>query len=139
MTAQHEGQSMDGGRSVDEAQSVREADGVSRRDAIKRGLVVGGAVAWTVPTIQALGMSAAHADEPSTTTVKPPREAPRGHVPPAAVTPGQSAGPATEPDTLAKTGSDIPVAGIAATAAGAIGAGAVILKATRRREDEAEA
>lgn len=108
-----------------------EATALSRRDALKRGLVVGGAMVWAVPTVQALGMSAAHADEPSGKTVKPkPKPKPQPHEAP------QAKPPATEvqgsAQTLPKTGSDIPVAGITAAAAGAIGIGAVILNATRK-------
>ena len=39
--------------------------GLSRRDALKRGALVGGAVLWTVPAIQTITMTAAHAATPS--------------------------------------------------------------------------
>ncbi len=111
---------------------------LSRRDALKRGLVVGGAMVWAVPTVQALGMSAAHADAPSGKTVKPkpkPKPEPKSQVrehpraqPPVTEVQGSV-------QTLPKTGSSVPVGGITAAAAGAIGLGAVILNATSNRAE----
>jgi hypothetical protein len=71
--------------SVDEAQV--EPTGVSRRDLLKRGAVVGAGVAWTVPVIQVVSMTPAHADVPSApahpnpppprgTPVQPPQPTP---------------------------------------------------------------
>lgn len=39
--------------------------GMSRRDALKRGALVGGAVVWATPAVQALTMTAASAQSPS--------------------------------------------------------------------------
>lgn len=44
---------------------MREESGLSRRDVLKRGAVLGGSLIWAVPTIQAIGMSAAFANETS--------------------------------------------------------------------------
>ncbi len=59
------------------------AAGLTRRDALKRGAVVGGLM-WTVPVVQAIGITSANAAEPSgggkppkppepTKTPKPPK------------------------------------------------------------------
>lgn len=39
--------------------------GVSRRDLLKKGAVVGVAAAWTIPLVQVVSMTPAHADSPS--------------------------------------------------------------------------
>ena len=41
--------------------------GISRRDAIKKGAIVGGAVVWATPVIQAIGINPAGAQTPSPT------------------------------------------------------------------------
>lgn len=46
--------------------------GLSRRDLLKRGAVVGAAAAWTVPLVQVVSMTPAHADSPSAPPVNPP-------------------------------------------------------------------
>jgi hypothetical protein len=38
---------------------------ISRRDALKRGALVGGSLVWTVPVVQAVSLTAAHAENPS--------------------------------------------------------------------------
>ena len=43
--------------------------GISRRDAIKKGAIVGGAVVWATPVIQAIGITPAGAQIPSPTTL----------------------------------------------------------------------
>jgi hypothetical protein len=42
-----------------------DARSMSRRQALKRGAVVGGALVWTVPAVQAITMSSAHAEAAS--------------------------------------------------------------------------
>ncbi len=42
-----------------------ETSGINRRDLLKRGAVVGAAAAWTVPVLQIVSMTSAHADSPS--------------------------------------------------------------------------
>lgn len=44
-----------------------QAEMLTRREALKRGLVLGGAVLWTTPAVQAIGMSRAAAQETSST------------------------------------------------------------------------
>ena len=44
---------------------MSEESGLSRREVLKRGAVLGGSLIWAVPTIQAIGMSAAFANETS--------------------------------------------------------------------------
>jgi len=39
--------------------------GVSRRDLLKKGAVVGVTAAWTIPLVQVVSMTPAHADSPS--------------------------------------------------------------------------
>lgn len=53
--------------------------GLSRRDLLKRGAVVGAAAAWTIPIVQVVSMTPAHADSPSAPNV-PPNKPP--HTPP---------------------------------------------------------
>ena len=95
---------------------------VTRRQALKRGAVVGGALVWTVPAIQAVSLTAAHADSPSA----PPTHRSR---PPAA-----SAGGTGSPvvGSLPNTGTSLPVGPAVAIAAGMIATGAVAGVAARR-------
>lgn len=44
---------------------MQEQPGISRREALKRGAALGGSLIWAVPTIQAIGMSPAFAQEAS--------------------------------------------------------------------------
>lgn len=39
--------------------------GITRREALKKGALLGGALAWTIPVVQTVGMSAAFAQQPS--------------------------------------------------------------------------
>ena len=39
--------------------------GISRREALQRGVVLGGAVLWTVPAVQVLSITEAAAQQPS--------------------------------------------------------------------------
>jgi hypothetical protein len=48
------------------------AGGMSRRDLLRRGAVVGATAAWTVPLVQVVSMTPAHADSPSAPPVNPP-------------------------------------------------------------------
>src|SRR5262249_7456524 len=48
------------------------ARGISRRDLLRRGAVVGATAAWTVPLVQVVSMTPAHADSPSAPPVNPP-------------------------------------------------------------------
>ena len=124
--------------------AVRRQDGLSRRDLLKRGAVVGVAVAWTVPVVQVVGMTAAHADSPRAPNVPPPNNPPppvnttppTETAQPPAKTPNKSAPvPAHSPNqsvsqgsgALAQTGTDYPVGATVGigTAAIALGAGAL--------------
>jgi hypothetical protein len=50
-----------------------QARAITRRDALKKGAVVGGLV-WTVPVVQAIGVTPANAAVPSgTNSPKPPQ------------------------------------------------------------------
>jgi hypothetical protein len=55
--------------------------GLNRRDALKRGAVVAGGLVWATPAIQALGLSAAHADDPSAPPPPPPPPPQTGKIP----------------------------------------------------------
>ena len=109
--------------------------GLSRRQLLKRGAVVG-AVAWTVPLIQVVGMSAAHADSPS---APPGGSAPQGSPPPVhQATPGAQQ-PGSTP--IAFTGTQVPVGpaiGVGAAAV-ALGAGAVAAAQIRKNRGLSEA
>jgi LPXTG-motif cell wall-anchored protein len=87
-----------------------EARQFSRRQAIK-GVVGVGAVAWTVPTLQMVSMTAAHADSPSvpgTPSVPPSTETPPQTTPPAV----QTTPPATTttPPATTTTAPEVSVA-----------------------------
>lgn len=93
---------------------------MSRRQALKRGAVVGGALVWTVPAVQAVSMTQAHADVAS---------APRpgngggngngnGHRPP------QAGNPPSKGGGLASTGT--PVIATAAAGTGLLVTGATV-------------
>jgi len=129
--------------------------GLSRRDLLKRGAVVGVTAAWTVPLVQVVSMTPAHADSPSAPPVNPPPVnppvdthppvTPPGDTPqppahhaqahpsnaPQAVAPAAHVGGSTPQtgggSTLASTGVSYPVAPTvgAGVAAIALGAGAL--------------
>ena len=85
---------------------------VSRRDALKRGAVIGGTLVWTVPVVQAVSMTAAHAESASA----PPRA--QGG------SPGQpGAGAGSVAGELPHTGSSVPVLGSAVVGAGLVATG----------------
>lgn len=69
--------------------------GLSRRDLLKRGAVVGATAAWTVPLVQVVSMTPAHADSPSA----PPPENPPPVTSPPDVPPPVTTPPDTPPDT----------------------------------------
>lgn len=70
--------------------------GVSRRDLLKRGAVVGVAAAWTIPLVQVVSMTPAHADSPSA-----PPGPPTNNPPP----PPQTTIPVTPPESSSNDGS----------------------------------
>ncbi len=138
----------------DEMNEITDAPprGVSRRDLLKRGAIVGVAAAWTVPIIEVVSMTPAHADTPS---------APGGGggggggglgVDPQSLTPppvttvqpatGGSAtgGTATGGTGLAFTGTEVPVVPAVAgsVAAIALGAGALVAARAHRKSDDAD-
>jgi len=139
--------------------------GLSRRDLLKRGAVVGAAAAWTVPLVQVVSMTPAHADSPSGPPMNPPpvnpppvnpppvAPPPAAHqaVPPqhpaaarhVAVPVGSSAPPAGGESVLASTGVTYPVgstvgAGVAAIALGT-GALAAAHAVKKRQESSSDA
>lgn len=88
------------------------ATSISRRAALKRGAVIGGTLVWTVPVVQAVSMTAAHAESASA----PPRSS--------GGSPGQpGAGGGQPPGDLAYTGSSVPVLGSAVVGAGLVATG----------------
>lgn len=133
--------------------------GVSRRDLLKRGAVVGVAAAWTIPLVQVVSMTPAHADSPSAPPVQPPPENPppvvevppsspthskTPHAPAASTPTTSSSGSSQTGGQLASTGTTTPVApaiGIGAAAV-ALGAGALtaahVVKNRQERSTESE-
>ena len=141
--------------------------GISRRQVLQRGAAVGAAAAWTIPLVQVVSMTPAHAASPSApggggnTPTPPPSTAPHtqppsGHAPgssppashaPAGSTPPGSAPVSAEPTPsssgapLASTGASVPVGpavGIGAAAI-ALGAGAVAAAQIRRNRPDGSA
>jgi hypothetical protein len=120
---------------------------ITRRQALKRGAAVGALAAWTVPTIQAVSLTAAHADSASAPPPhnpppeKPPVNPPAGHTPkpstpkpkpvtkpaaPAGSVPAGSVGGTggtTAGGKLAETGLTLPLVPTVAVAAGLIATG----------------
>lgn len=111
-----------------EAESL--ADGVSRRSVLKRGAVLGAAAVWTVPVVQAVGMTSAHAESPSGTIIENPPVPP---VQPPATTP-------TGTTALPDTGARVPIAPVVAagTAALAVGAGIVAIARAGNTDTEGD-
>ena len=93
------------------------SQGLTRRQALKR-VGVGAALVWSVPVVSMLSATPAHADELSTDVggVKHP------------------GGTGTEVlgTKLASTGSNLPIAGIAAAGAAAVVAGGAAIAASRQ-------
>ena len=112
------------------------SQGVTRRQAMKKGALAGAAIVWTVPVVQSIGMTAAHADEPSTDVLPTKRGTEEttpsgGGVPPSEVLgTKQGAGPGA----LAHTGADVPVARVAATAAASVAVGGALIAASKKRQ-----
>jgi LPXTG-motif cell wall-anchored protein len=103
---------------------------VSRRQALKRGAIAGAAIAWAVPTVQAISVSAAHADSPSV-AVKGHQQ----HRQPGGQPDVQVLGTQAQSGSLPKTGSSVPVVPVAAVGTAAVAAGAAALAASRIRKD----
>ena len=93
---------------------------MTRRQALKRGAVVGGALAWTVPAVQAVSMTSAHADAASAPPVR------AGSVQP--VSEGGMA-PALSSGELSSTGT--PVVATVAVGTGLLIGGAAITAAVK--------
>jgi hypothetical protein len=73
--------------------------GLSRRDLLKRGAVVGATAVWTVPLVQVVSMTPAHADSPSAPPVNPPPVTPPPVTPPPVTPPAGSHPPVAPPAT----------------------------------------
>jgi hypothetical protein len=127
---------------MNEFSTEQQSTGISRRSMLKKGAQVTGAAVWTVPVIQMVSMTAAHADTPSAPSQTPPQENP----PPTDSTPTKAssavdaisgkkgvapvakAAPAAPNNSgaLAFTGASIAPPIIGAAAALAIGTGLII-------------
>lgn len=135
--------------------------GLDRRTALKRGALVGGALVWAVPVVQAVSLTAAHAENPSAPPPNnppnnppeqppnnPPNNPPGTNVPPnQPPTQGQPfappAGSATPTPSgrtgqLAFTGPGLPVVPTVAVAASLIATGAAAQAVGRRRTPDGE-
>lgn len=137
---------------------------LSRRDLLKRGVAVSAAAAWTVPIIQVVSMTPAHADTPSAPNVPPPTNPlpPTGTPPPRPPTtppvtastlpvpddapsspPHATSAPKTPdaaapPDALASTGPALPISPMLGAGVAAIALGGAAVYAAKRRDDEPE-
>jgi hypothetical protein len=79
--------------------------GVSRRDLLKKGAVVGVTAAWTIPLVQVVSMTPAHADSPSAPPGPPtnnPPQPPGSTIP---VQPTDATSTATTPNSSAAIGT----------------------------------
>jgi hypothetical protein len=111
--------------------------GVSRRDLLKKGAVVGVTAAWTIPLVQVVSMTPAHADSPSAPPAPPTNNPPLPTGATIPVTPSGATGPATVTGGgLASTGSNpLPAVGLGAAAV-AIGLGAIAASQVGRKDPE---
>jgi hypothetical protein len=96
---------------VSEQESGALSSGISRRAALKRGVLAGGALVWTVPVIQAVSMTPAHAESAS---APPSTSGGSGQVGAAAPPPAGA---------LSYTGPSVPVVGTAVVGAGLVATG----------------
>jgi hypothetical protein len=141
---------------VNDEEQLNMSVGYSRRAALKRGAVVGGAVVWAVPAVQAISMISASAENPS--APQPPANPPTPGTPTTGQTPpvvqstpavsapvaGTNTAPAASVATatttaqggkLAYTGVDaLPMATVGV---GLVAAGAALTAVARRRDDSA--
>lgn len=117
---------------------------INRRDMLRRGALVGGALVWTVPVVQSLSLTPAHAESPSApgnpgNPGNPNVPAGPGNPPqagaPQAGSPQGSAAQATA-GGLAETGAGVPVLGAVAIGAAAVAAGAAAIAITRRPAED---
>jgi hypothetical protein len=104
--------------------------GVTRRQALKRGAAVGAAAVWTVPAIQVVSLTAAHADSPSAPPPhnpppsKPPENPPVNppattpHTPPSSATPTTPTGGGSVPPPAGGAGGGGTVPGKHTTGGG---------------------
>ena len=118
----------------------------TRRDLLRRGALISGAAVWTIPVIQVVSMTAAHADTPSaaapppTTAIDAATASAPVPVPAGGATNGSngSKGQASATGALPGTGPTVPAvpAVVVGTAAVALGAGIVAAAHLRNRGDD---
>lgn len=99
-----------GGSVSEQASSGMLSSGISRRAALKRGVLAGGALVWTVPIVQAVSMTPAHAESASAPPSASGGSGQTGAVPPPA-------------GGLSFTGPSVPVVGTALVGAGLVATG----------------
>lgn len=110
------------------------AASLNRRELIKRGAIVGGTLAWTVPVVQTLSLTPAHAESPSAPgNPVPNNPLPNNPAPAAQPKPAPAAGG----PGLAQTGATIPLLGAVAVGAAAVAVGAAVVATTRSTAPEA--
>lgn len=118
------------------------AASMNRRDMLKRGAVVGGTLVWTVPVVQSLSLTPAHAESPSAPGNPGNPDVPNNPAPnnPEPNNPAPNNPPAAQPGAapsggsgLAETGTTIPVLGAVAAGAAAVAIGAAAVAMTRNR------
>jgi LPXTG-motif cell wall-anchored protein len=113
------------------------ADGIDRRALLKRGAVIGATAAWTIPIVQAISVTPAHADTTSAPPTKTADVPPvQGGLRPSSTTRSSGGPTAIKNDgALASTGEQA-VAGVAIGAAAlAVGAG-LVAGAKRKKHNE---
>lgn len=115
---------------MDEIRKDPGSAGLSRRDMLRRGAVVGAAAVWTVPLVQVVSMTAAHAESPSAGTTNTPPGTTTS-------TPGTTTGTPGSTSSLASTGPEVPVAGGLAAGAAIVAVGAGLVAAARKRDNGA--
>lgn len=115
----------------DSGETERPVAGLTRRETLKRGAIVGGALVWVTPVVQALTLDAAHADPASGESQPTPRPSPTTEVIGEKQGPG-GPGTAVEGGKLPYTGSHVGTLG--AVGLGVLATGAALGAAASRRK-----
>jgi hypothetical protein len=121
-----------------------DVSGLSRRDLLRRGAKVGAVAVWTIPIIQVVSMTPAHAEsasQPSSENNPPPLPPPGGGTSPTVKTQTGgvlATGPVsvTNSPPLAFTGSSTGPAALVGAGALAVGAGLVAAAQIARKRDD---
>jgi hypothetical protein len=110
-------------------------EGMSRRHLLKRGVQVGAVAAWTIPIVQVVSMTPAHADS----TSKPANGSGTGGKTSTKTEPTSTTATGTKPSSdLPFTGASVVPAAVVGAGALAVGAGLMAATARKRSTETGE-